>query len=97
MPQKTNKTPAYRQRSGYDQAIVTLTDPVTKRRRGYWLGEYGTPASRERYHRFIAAWEAGGRRHPDPVDAGIERRANDQPVADDGRPRPASTEELVQV
>jgi len=65
-PQKSPKVPAYRQRSGYDQAIVTLTDAVTKRRRDYWLGEYGTPASRERSHRLIAAWEAGGRRHPDP-------------------------------
>ena len=59
-PQKSPKVPAYRQRSGYDQAIVTLTDAVTKRRRGYWLGMYGTPASRERYHRPIAALEAGG-------------------------------------
>jgi len=66
MPQKSNKTPAYRQRSGYDQAIVTLTDAVTKRRRDYWLGEYGSPASRERYHRLIAAWEAGGPRWPAP-------------------------------
>ena len=41
------KTPAYRKRSGYDQAIVTLTDAVTKRRRDYWLGEYGSPASRD--------------------------------------------------
>jgi integrase len=89
-PQKSPKVPAYRQRSGYDQAIVTLTDAATKRRRDYWLGEYGTPASRERYHRLIAAWEAGGRRHPDPIDAGIERRANDEPVADDGRPTVAT-------
>ncbi len=42
------KTPSYRKRSGYDQAIVTLTDSVTKRRRDYWLGEYNTPESRER-------------------------------------------------
>jgi len=80
------KTPAYRKRSGYDQAIVTLTDAVTKRRRDYWLGEYGTPASRERYHRLIAAWEAGGRRHPDRIDAGIERGPSAQAEAADGRP-----------
>jgi hypothetical protein len=80
------KTPAYRKRSGYDQAIVTLTDAVTKRRRDYWLGEYGSPASRERYHRLIAAWEAGGRRHPDPADAGIERGSSAQAEAADGRP-----------
>lgn len=80
------KTPAYRKRSGYDQAIVTLTDAATKRRRDYWLGEYGSPASRERYHRLIAAWEAGGRRHPDPADAGIERGTSAQAEAADGRP-----------
>lgn len=80
------KTPAYRKRSGYDQAIVTLTDAATKRRRDYWLGEYGSPASRERYHRLIAAWEAGSRRHPDPADAGIERGAGARAEASDGRP-----------
>ncbi len=46
------------------QALVTLTDTVTKRRKDYWLGEYGTTASREMYHRVIAAWEACGRRFP---------------------------------
>lgn len=29
MTQNTNTTPAYRQRSGYDEDIVTLTDAVT--------------------------------------------------------------------
>ena len=79
------KTPSYRKRSGYDQAIVTLTDSVTKRRRDYWLGEFNTPESRECYHRLIAAWEANDRRHPEPEDAGIvpARRAN--PAPDDGR------------
>ncbi|MCE7967886.1 MAG: hypothetical protein DYG94_03965 [Leptolyngbya sp. PLA3] len=51
---KPFKTPAYWARSVYDQAIVTLTDSATKRRRDYWLGEYGTPASRELYYRLIA-------------------------------------------
>ena len=31
----TVKPPAYRQREGYDQAIVTLTDAHTKKRRDY--------------------------------------------------------------
>ncbi len=44
------RVPAYRQWSGYTQAIVTLTDAETKQRRDYWLGEYGTPESREAYH-----------------------------------------------
>jgi integrase len=62
------KTPSYRKRKGYSQALVTLTDSVTKRRRDYWLGKHGTPASRELYHRVIAAWEAAGRRLPDPEE-----------------------------
>ena len=56
------KTPSYRQRTGYTQAIVTLTDAVTKRRKDFWLGEYGSTASREAYHRVVAEWEANGRR-----------------------------------
>lgn len=60
------RTPAYRQRPGRNQALVTLTDSLTKRRKDFWLGEYGTPESRELYHRVIADWEAGGRRWPKP-------------------------------
>lgn len=58
--------PAYRQRKGYDQALVTLRDAITKRARDYWLGPYNTPQSRELYHRVIADWEANGRRLIDP-------------------------------
>lgn len=59
------KPPAYRSRRGYDQALVTLTDSRTKKRRDYWLGAYGSPESRELYHLLIAQWEAQGRRLPD--------------------------------
>lgn len=59
------KTPGYRKRHDRNQAIVTLTDAVTKRRKDYWLGEHGSPESREMYHRVIAEWEANGRRLPD--------------------------------
>ncbi len=70
------KTPAYRQRPGYAQALVTLTDAATKKRRDYWLGEYDTPPSRERYHRLIAEWEAAGRRLPPTTfDEPIAERA----------------------
>lgn len=66
-----SKTPGYRRRRGYDQGLVTLTDSATRKRRDYWLGPYGSSESRERYHRVIAAWEAGGRRLPDrDFDAG---------------------------
>ena len=58
------KTPTYRKREGRSQALVTLTDSVTKRRRDFWLGEHGTAGSRELYHRVIAEWEANGRRFP---------------------------------
>lgn len=61
------KTPSYRKRAGRTQALVTLTDSVTRQRRDYWLGEHGTPESREHYHRVIAEWEAGGRRLPRPL------------------------------
>jgi integrase len=60
------KTPSYRQRAGYTQALVTLTDSATGKRRDYWLGEAQSPQSREAYHRLIAEWEANGRRLPDP-------------------------------
>jgi len=68
MPRKTRrrtKPPAYRQRPGFTQAIVTLRDAATGRARDFRLGEYGTPESRERYHRLIAEWEARDRRWPD--------------------------------
>lgn len=65
-------SPTYRQRKGYDQALVTLTDAVSKKRRDYWLGTYGTPESRELYHRIIAEWEARGRRLPEPEEAGAD-------------------------
>jgi integrase len=58
--------PAYRKRKGYQQAIVTLRDAVTRHARDYWLGPYNTPHSREKYHRIIADWEANGRRLIEP-------------------------------
>jgi hypothetical protein len=37
------KIPTYRIRGGYDQALVTLTDARTKKRRDYWLGPALSP------------------------------------------------------
>ncbi|MCA9180253.1 MAG: hypothetical protein KDA51_02350 [Planctomycetales bacterium] len=68
MPKKSikkSRPPAYRKRKGSTKALVTLRDSATKRARDFWLGEYGSPESRELYHRTIAAWEARGRRWPD--------------------------------
>jgi len=66
------KAPAYLQRKGYDQALVTLSDSITKERRDYWLGPYGSLESRELYHRLLGEWEANHRRlpeRPDPAGA----------------------------
>ncbi len=38
MQRRKRQQPTYRQRKGYDQAIVTLTDSVTRYRKDYWLG-----------------------------------------------------------
>ncbi len=46
MQKRKRQQPSYRQRKGYDQAIVTLTDSVTRYRKDYWLGPYGSPESR---------------------------------------------------
>ncbi|HKQ49701.1 MAG TPA: site-specific integrase [Phycisphaerae bacterium] len=64
------KVPSYRHRKGCTQALVTLTDSVTRKRRDYRLGEHGTPESREAYHRVIASWEANGRRWPEHDSCG---------------------------
>lgn len=74
------KTPSYRRRPGYAQALVTLTDAATGKRRDYWLGEYATPESREMYHRVIAAWEANGRRWPEHPRASNNARNSNGPV-----------------
>lgn len=58
--------PKYRQKTvGNSQyAVVTLRDRATGERRDFVLGEYGSPASRERYAALIAEWEHAGRRLP---------------------------------
>ncbi len=68
MQKRKRQPPTYRQRKGYDQSIVTLTDSVTGYRKDYWLGPYGSPESRELYHRVLAQWESGGRRLPVTLD-----------------------------
>ena len=74
------KLPSYRHRTGCDQAIVTLTDALTKRRRDYWLGAYGSPESRELYHQVLAAWEACGRRLPPPLTPSRRRDEEQGPL-----------------
>ncbi len=57
MQKRKRQPPSYRQRKGYDQAIFTLTDSGTDYRNDYWLGSFGTPESRELYHRVLAQWD----------------------------------------
>jgi len=61
-----NAPPKYRCRiiRGKNVAYLTLRDSVTKRKRDYFLGPYGSIESRTKYAKLIAAWEAGDRRIP---------------------------------
>src|SRR5688572_5265805 len=74
------KTPSYRLRPGYTQAIVTLSDAASGKRRDYWLGQHDSPQSREAYHRLIAEWEANGRSLPDANAVSPSGGATDGPT-----------------
>lgn len=58
------KPPSYRRRTirGKFVAYLTLRDSTTGESRDHWLGEYGSPGSRELYARLVAQWEESGRR-----------------------------------
>jgi len=73
--------PAYRKQSGRDQAVVTLRDAVTGKRKPYYLGRYDSPESHERYHHLVATWEARGRRLPDQPDEPEHRPATGPTVS----------------
>ena len=51
-------TPSLRRHKATGQGFVQLNG------RTLCLGRYDLPATREKYHRLIAEWEAGGRRPP---------------------------------
>lgn len=55
MPRLTKAVPKYRQHKPSGKAVVTLAG------RDHYLGRYGTKASKAKYHRLIAEWEAAGR------------------------------------
>lgn len=55
-----NSIPKYRRHTASGQAIVTLTDPAGQRR-DYYLGKYGSAASKAEYSRLVAEWSASGR------------------------------------
>lgn len=74
------KPPTYRLHRSSGQAITTLVDAVTGRRRDHLLGPHGTPKSRAKYHTLIGQWEAAGRRlgAPEvsaPTSGGVSVRA----------------------
>ena len=75
------KKPTYRKHSGRNQAVVTLRDSLTGKRKPYYLGPYDSPESHERYHHIVATWEARGRRLPDQVDEPDYRPATGPTVA----------------
>src|SRR5262245_49118799 len=58
MPALTNSTPKYRRHKASGQAIVTLNG------RDFYLGPYGTKASRREYDRLTAEWLANHRHLP---------------------------------
>src|SRR5262245_27801357 len=57
--------PSYRKHRQSGQAIVTLTDHLTGRRKDVLLGKYHSAESRKEYARVLAEWEANGRRMAD--------------------------------
>lgn len=69
------KAPAYRLHRASGQAVVTLTDAVTGKRRDIYLGDHGSPESRELYHHHLARWERNGRRVDVVADLPTEEAA----------------------
>jgi integrase len=59
------RVPSYRRHKQSRQAVVTLTDAVTGRRKDHLLGKYGTASSKAEYRRVVLDWEANDRRLPD--------------------------------
>jgi integrase len=59
------RVPSYRRHKQSGQAVVTLTDALTGKRKDHLLGKYNSAASRAEYKRLVLDWEARGRRLPD--------------------------------
>ncbi len=68
MPQRRSRTPAYRYHTHSGQAVVRLNG------KDFYLGRFGSPASRSEYDRLIAEWLTNGRTLPterDPQPDGL--------------------------
>lgn len=76
MSKPSHPAPDYRKHTTRNLAVVTLSDAVSGRRRNYYLGPFDASASREKYHRLVAAWEASGRRLPNEPDRENPRAAS---------------------
>jgi integrase len=71
MTKRLASSPRLRLHKPSNNAVVTLRDGYTGRRRDYYCGRWGSPESIEAYARIIRVWESGGRRFPDRDDPGI--------------------------
>jgi integrase len=67
MSSKKPRIPSYRLHRQSGQAVVTLTDAVTGRRKDHLLGKFDTIVSKEEYKRVVLDWEANGRRLPNTL------------------------------
>jgi integrase len=65
MSAKNSHIPKYRRHRQSGQAIVTLPDSTTGRRKDVLLGKYGTKASKDEWQRVVVEWEANNRRLPE--------------------------------
>jgi hypothetical protein len=86
MSRRSFSPPSYRLHRQSGQAIVTLRDCVTGRRRDILLGKHGTTESRKEYARIIAEWEAS---HQSTNPAGMVGRLSSRGRID--RPFPDLT------
>lgn len=64
------KPPSYRKHKASNQAIVTLYDAATGKRRDVYLGLYRSAESRRRYAAIVAQWEGRERQLPPTAKAG---------------------------
>jgi len=60
MARPRKKNPDYRLHKATGQAVVTLSDPRTGKRRDFYLGPHGSPASHERYAALLREFEQQG-------------------------------------
>ncbi|MFW5681558.1 MAG: hypothetical protein ACOC1G_00995, partial [Phycisphaeraceae bacterium] len=60
MPRRRKTNPAYRHHRPSGQAVVTLSDPHTRRRKDFYLGAFDSPESHKRYAKLLDAFHRDG-------------------------------------